>query len=445
MILLLIPTNPPWKAAKRASHFGTMKSAWSPSEKWFLVLSSLVTLGFGALGVGLSRDTRPDVVIPPHAPLPVPNGLDIYASAAFYSRAKPPVDPLTDWKFNTLSPSQKRARYSLARRNAWEKGASPAWAFFEQAKAAQSLAPRQNALGFGRLGILASDKVARANTLALRGDWGGALQNDLDDVQMGHDMLRGAGLSVFSFSESPDTVGVGSVEFAGTRIGAKGEVQYDDIVLHLSAGQAKAGARRLEELIGTMPRLSDMAREQKAVDETLWLQTWSQPTPGQGSFDALFHPKTQEFEQYCRAMDGFIAIADQPYDSSRALAMPPMPVASSFYGSYDPRSCLLDYAFNRAREERLMLRLALRAYRLEHGTPPAKLSDLTPAILKNVPIDPFNKGKQWRYKAGAAWSIGPDGVDNGGQPILSRPPSRIATYNPYGASQTATGDIVAKG
>jgi len=422
-----------------------MKSAWLPSEKWFLVLSSAVTFGFGALGVGLSRDTRPQVQIMPHARLPIPNGLDLYATAAWYSRSKLPVDPLLDWKFSSLSPSQKRARYSLARRDAWEKGAAPAWAFFEQAKAAQSLAPRGTAFIFRPANQLAFDKAARANTFALHGDWNGALRNDLDVVEMTHDLMRGAGLWAFQYGDSVNILGPSNAQFAGTRIGAKGEIQYDDIVPHLSAGEAKAGAKRLEELIESTPKLSDMAREQKAVDEEQWLQTWNQPAPGGSKFDVLFHPKTQQFEDYGRAMDKFIAVADKPRGAQGAIEMAPMTQMVSPMGQTDPQTSAFGYAWMRAAEQQLMLRLALRAYRLEHGTAPAKFSDLVPNYLAQLPIDPFGKGEKWRFQNGAAWSIGSDGKDDDGNPLPLQPPIAGAAYRGYGVSQGGRGDIVARG
>ena len=66
--------------------------------------------------------------------------------------------------------------------------------------------------------------------------------------------------------------------------------------------------------------------------------------------------------------------------------------------------------------------LALRAYKLEHNVYPTKLQELVPNYLKQVPADPFG-GEALRYKrAGNSyvlWSIGPDGIDDGGTPIQS--------------------------
>jgi hypothetical protein len=61
--------------------------------------------------------------------------------------------------------------------------------------------------------------------------------------------------------------------------------------------------------------------------------------------------------------------------------------------------------------------LAMNRYRLDHGAFPSHLDDLVPAYLDSVPFDPFDgnplrltvKANQW-----IIYSIGPDGVDNGG-------------------------------
>ncbi len=61
--------------------------------------------------------------------------------------------------------------------------------------------------------------------------------------------------------------------------------------------------------------------------------------------------------------------------------------------------------------------VAMTRFRLDHGTLPSHLDDLVPAYLEAVPIDPFDghplrlaiKNNQW-----IIYSIGPDGVDDGG-------------------------------
>jgi hypothetical protein len=73
-----------------------------------------------------------------------------------------------------------------------------------------------------------------------------------------------------------------------------------------------------------------------------------------------------------------------------------------------------------ARERLLAAELALRCYQSEQGHPPARLDELTTNYLSHVPEDPFS-GLPLIYRAqGANWllySVGPDGVDDGGKPV----------------------------
>ena len=89
----------------------------------------------------------------------------------------------------------------------------------------------------------------------------------------------------------------------------------------------------------------------------------------------------------------------------------------------------------------MRLKIALGLYQREHRHPAERLEDLVPAYLPALPEDPFSgksfgyrlcKGKQMEkcpegVQPGQAilWSVGPDGVDNGG--IMAREPDY---YNP---------------
>jgi len=78
-----------------------------------------------------------------------------------------------------------------------------------------------------------------------------------------------------------------------------------------------------------------------------------------------------------------------------------------------------------ARRRLLMLELAIRCYQSESGRSPASLDDLVPKYLARIPEDPFT-GKPLVYRPqGTNWiaySIGPDGVDDGGVPAVKAPP-----------------------
>jgi hypothetical protein len=72
----------------------------------------------------------------------------------------------------------------------------------------------------------------------------------------------------------------------------------------------------------------------------------------------------------------------------------------------------------------LMVLLALERYRRDKGTWPAKLEELTPKLLKKVPLDPYD-GKPLRYRRVAdgvvVYSVGPDGKDDGGNIDRAKP------------------------
>lgn len=61
--------------------------------------------------------------------------------------------------------------------------------------------------------------------------------------------------------------------------------------------------------------------------------------------------------------------------------------------------------------------VAMTRFRLDHGTLPSHLADLVPGYLKAVPMDPFDGNPLRLTVQGDTWiiySIGPDGIDNGG-------------------------------
>ncbi len=73
----------------------------------------------------------------------------------------------------------------------------------------------------------------------------------------------------------------------------------------------------------------------------------------------------------------------------------------------------------------LLLRLALRAYIAQSKTAAPALSTLVPGFLKAIPTDVYNDGKPLFYQPKGAtyklWSVGPDGINNGGVPLARRP------------------------
>ena len=80
--------------------------------------------------------------------------------------------------------------------------------------------------------------------------------------------------------------------------------------------------------------------------------------------------------------------------------------------------------------------MALRAYEQDKGALPDTLTQLTPDYLTTLPNDPYALGAALHYQRNGQsfklYSVGPDGTDDGGQPV----PANADT-------NTASGDILA--
>lgn len=71
--------------------------------------------------------------------------------------------------------------------------------------------------------------------------------------------------------------------------------------------------------------------------------------------------------------------------------------------------------------------IALKRFQLKHGDLPGQLAELAPAYVPSVPLDPVD-GKPLRYHPNPGgtfllYSIGDDGVDNGGDTTPEAPPN----------------------
>jgi hypothetical protein len=96
--------------------------------------------------------------------------------------------------------------------------------------------------------------------------------------------------------------------------------------------------------------------------------------------------------------------------------------ATNFLGSNRPGEFasrfLVKIAVVETERRMVVTAIALERYRLQHGEYPAALAELTPAILKSVPIDLMD-GKPLRYRKKndgvfLLYSVGEDGKDDGG-------------------------------
>jgi hypothetical protein len=285
-----------------------------------------------------------------------------------------------------------------------------------------------------------------------RGDWGRALQSDLDALQLGITIPRGAVL-------------IGQlVGIACEAIGRAGAWKKVD---HLSASEAKAAARRLEQLLAKRFSYADTLQEEKWASQAGLIQmfryaNWRSgglldPGEEEDGFGAKFAKISSQarlhlysnatiLKNYTHSIDALIARARQPYPTglSQPLPYPGDPVSEMYLSTC--RIGGIKDLITQTQDDMLLLALALRAYRLEHSAYPQKLDALVPGYLSKLPIDPFGTQSFGYQRSGEKYllySVGPDATDDGGRPIDN--PSSLSGSNAsarYSIQPGSKGDIV---
>ncbi len=346
------------------------------------------------LGVGLFWtfiNATPKTNIPAYPAAPTPNGTDIYVLAEQAMKpANPPVDGFVD-ATKITDPKIRAQRYSLARKTAWLKQNKQAFDLFDKAQQTPALAPPDRDLfatvpSQKLLRGLARRKLVQSNARWMRGDAEGALQSGLEIVKMGHQMRRGGDLLAV---------------FNGRVAGAIGRLGMHDVVERVSATKAKAAARELELLLDMRWNLDQSLTEEKYSAQSELLQffktkSWRSVLPiwGRAPLNSVvgahFISKQRLLDDTGTLFDQHIAAARTPYTQAQTKKIvPPNP----YLGLHEV--VLEGHRFSDARDlvgdQALMLRLALRAYRLENGAYPLDLQTLTPRYLKAIPADPIRR------------------------------------------------------
>lgn len=278
-----------------------------------------------------------------------------------------------------------------------------------------------------------------AETAAAHGDWARVARTALDAVELG-----------VKVQTSRTVPGKGT----GTACESIGRDSVWNAVDHLSAWDARAAARRLEAIAAAKPTTSETLAEEKwyvmaglqnLMRKPGWRAEWSSGAPQAALYIQLLpYSKTRLLRLAEQRLDASIAEARAPYVPPSARL--PREAADSPY----ILQMLIPFVEGiRFRDEvdstengLLTAALALRAYKLDHGRYPTSLERLAQGYVRSLPRDPFTQGEVLRYrltKRGyVLYGLGPDGVDNAGQPIRNAPENNI----PY-VVQNSSGDIVA--
>ena len=261
------------------------------------------------------------------------------------------------------------------------------------------------------------------------GDWNGAVNDAIDAIYLGEDLARGAALGA---------------EECGRRMESIGRCHVWPAIDHLNATEARMDARRMEEIIRRHVPLSQVLQEQKRETQAYLLRIFkgalwqkkllanadeSDPAPDVPllvKLQSYTTSKRQMFADYTRYLDALIIHAGKRF--ATAGAVPQLhDQCIDWFTSTHGAATWITYEKGRVsatacetQNSLLLVSLALRAYRLEHGSYPRTLDKLAPSYLHVIPLDPFGFGEALHYKCSGTsyvlYSIGPDGKDDGGKP-----------------------------
>jgi len=267
--------------------------------------------------------------------------------------------------------------------------------------------------------------LADARLMAVRGDTGGALNASLDALRFAQDIAHGR------------TAIEGMMGALCQSEASKEALSYIDGV---SAEEARLAVRRLNDILLTEPTLTDATEAQKqgglaalgdlfaAAHPTLPVPPDVASVPRGLAWDMtiLRYGKRGITANYSAYMDEATRRAAQPYQEAMALgpihgkAVDPISRTMTTWFESERLSFTRSFTLSAARKRVLLARLAVQAYRLEHGgSAPSSLRDLTNGsapYLSAVPTDPFSPTgtEPLRYADGNVYSVGENGMDDGG-------------------------------
>jgi len=147
-------------------------------------------------------------------------------------------------------------------------------------------------------------------------------------------------------------------------------------------------------------------------------------------------------DDHLRWMDAQISAARGPYGTKPIRT--PMNATTGLFVGTNTVVPMAEHVANVAQDRMLATAYALRAYRMDHSACPGSLDALVPVYLKQVPFDPFTAGSILRYRTTPTgyllYSIGPDGVGDGGKPFDN---GDRGDEMRYWVDMSTNGDIVA--
>jgi hypothetical protein len=425
----------------------------APWKKW-AAIGVAVAAGAAAVAAfsfARTKDVTPTVKIPVSAP-PSPNAYDEFAAAANaildeHNRRTVIPTLARPTEFNPLNPGFTAADKENVLANNREALARVrrglAYAYGNPALLAHGTHPSFDS----KFPTLARLLVLEGQVKAAHGDLQGQMNCLLDAIEMGELTPRG-GLS--------DGRGYGNVcEMIGRR-------DMWDAAGRLKAKEAQATLARLLTIMDKHVPFAETVREEKWTTQTRLLEAyrkknWVRQAQGISKFrsasmanelpSVMPLSKGQVMASYSAYMDSVIGVFEHGYNAELKEPEAPTDAVNRslvFTWMYDP--LWFRTVVQENEDQLLATTLALRAYELDHGALPPTLDALAPAYLPKVPVDLFSAGGAPKYRVSGGkyllYSVGPDGKDDGGNPIVN-PGARRGHWR-YLPQPLSHGDMVVR-
>jgi len=419
---------------------------WSKGEKAIVV--SVVTILIGATAVAAwmnSVDAVPVVNVPTPT-MPAPNGFDYLvvacrtASEGWPMRWTSPPGATAPVKDPDLSdPKVLAAADALIRQN------NSALSAVRHSFSLPYLSPpirsfTQTMPYMAKFRSVARLTAFQAEVDARHGDYHGAATSSLVAIEMGGRIPQGGDLIHSLVGQACEAIGrkplwadIGKLDATDCRLVAK---TIDNVDAHrvtyveCLTQEKWAGESGLQEILRSPNWKMQLRGLSNGANNA--------PQQLQNTIRNSMIGKRQVMADYIAHMDAAIAAAKGPY-GTKAAATPTDLITDVVFVDDDLARFRL--TFGETEDKLLMTACALRAYQLDHhGQYPSTLSQLVPAYISKVPLDPFAASSPLVYRRTCAvyalYSVGPDMKDDKG----------VAVYDP---SQTAarahTVDVMSKG
>ena len=342
--------------------------------------------------------SEPVATIPP-IKMPNPNAYDYYLKAFDSIQNRKEVEGLSfrrryPLQFNGDIALDRAEKLSVQNRKPLELiRQGMAYDFVEPSPARYFKSPSDRMRLIALSNLLIFDAVVKAK----RQDWQGIVSDELDRLQFIKSIVN----SDVSNREITILTGWSFLPFA-----------KEPPIDHITADQCREDIARLESILANERPLEELLTANKwrtllkmeAVSNELnglelesgeTTKSWFGEIPSQDLIAYKSQSRRKVMQEYLRETDSSISSLNQ---NTKGFGFNSGMRYGSFdtYFTVDPQNLTMIRNSGHFEKTRLLLMLAIHAYKLEHGDSPIALKELVPKCLQRLPDDPANSGKPVR-------------------------------------------------